>query len=110
MKKWWWSLFLICSLLGADSKKEACAQEIQAIDAQVQKLEVLKKKHIDLARKYQAEGDRWKYSTGRIDEAHAAWAKADDERAKAIEYEMQIDLLLEKKQRIYQYYPDLRHD
>jgi hypothetical protein len=68
-----------------------------------------KQKHVDLAQKYQSEGDRWQYNTGRISDAHAAWAKADDERAQAIALQLQIDHLLERKERIYQFYPQLEY-
>jgi hypothetical protein len=110
MKKWWWVFVLLFSALHADADSEACKQEIQNIDAQIQKIQVQKQKHVDLAKKYQAEGDRWKYNTGRIDEAHASWAKADDERGKAIALQRQIDLLYEKKYRIYQFYPQLQYE
>jgi hypothetical protein len=109
MKKWWWVAMLACSFLSADMTKESASQDIQKIDKEIQKLEVQKKKHIDLSRKYQAEGDNWEYKTGRIQDAHEAWGKADDERARAIEYQGKIDLLLEKKQRIYQIYPELQY-
>jgi hypothetical protein len=110
MKKWWWVFVLLFSALQADADSEACKQEIQNIDAQIQKIQVQKQKHVDLAKKYQAEGDRWKYNTGRIDDAHASWDKADDERAQAIALQRQIDLLYEKKNRIYQFYPQLQYE
>ena len=93
-----------------ESGIEACKKELEQINTEVQKLQVQKQKHIDLARQYQTEGDRWKYTTGRIDDAHAAWGKADGERAKAIDLQRQIDLLLEKKDRIYQFYPQLQYE
>ena|SRR3569832_243936 len=110
MKKWWVVFVLIFSSLQADANSDACGREIKQIDAQIEKLRAQKQNHIDLAQRYQAEGDRWKYSTGRIDDAHAAWDKADDERAKAIQLQRQIDLLYEKKDRIYQFYPQLQYE
>ena len=110
MKKWVYIFVLFFAQLHADAELEACRQEIQKIDMQIQKLETQKQKHIDLAKQYQSEGDRWKYTTGRIDDAHASWAKADDERAKAIDLQFQIDLLSEKKDRIYQLYPRLQYE
>lgn len=106
------SIFLGTGVLqpapGADAAADACFKEVQQIDSQIQKLEAQKQKHTALARKYQQEGDRWKYSTGRIEDAQVAWNKANHERAQAIELQRQIDLLLEQKDRIYQYYPQLR--
>jgi hypothetical protein len=110
MRRWCWVFVLLFSALRADADTEACKREIQSIDAQIQKLQVQKQKHDDLARQYQAEGDRWKYTTGRIDDAHTWWGKADDERAKAIAFQRQIDLLYEKKNRIYQFYPQLQYE
>lgn len=109
MKKWL-SLFvvLVLSVYG-NAELDACRMEIEKINQQIQKLDAEKQKHVELAKKYQMEGDRWQYNTGRIDDAHADWYKADDERAKAIELQHQIDLLSEKKERIYQIYPELQH-
>lgn len=109
MKKWWWIAMLVCLSLSAEMTKEGAIQEIKKIDKQVQKLEVEKKKHVDLSRKYQTEGDEWDYKTGRIQDAHEAWGKADDERRAAIHYQRQIDLLLEQKRSLYQYYPELQY-
>ncbi len=108
MRQWWWVAIFIISCLRADSAVDGCRQEIQKIDAQVQKLEIQKQKHIGLAKQYQQEGDQWQYRTGRIDDAYTAWGKADRERAQAIDLQRQIDLLLEKKRRIYQFYPELQ--
>ncbi len=110
MRKWLYFFVLLFSALHADADSEACMKEVQQIDKQIQKLEAQKQKHVDLAKHYQMEGDRWQYSTGRIDDAHANWGKADDERAKAIDLQRQIDLLLEKKDRIYQFYPQLQYE
>lgn len=109
MNKWWIVFVLLFSALHADTESDACRKEIQVIDAQIQKLQAQKQKHVDLAKKYQADGDRWKYNTGRIQEAHDNWNKADDERSKAIDLQRQIDLLYEKKNRIYQFYPQLQY-
>jgi hypothetical protein len=128
MRTWWFISVLLCSAqaacafasvqipafeprsVQASAESEACKKELQQIDTEVQKLRVQKQKHVDLARQYQAEGDRWQYSTGRIDDAHASWGKADDERAKAIALQLQIDQLLEKKNLIYQFYPELQYE
>ena len=109
MKKWWWVAFLLCLNLHGEMTKESAAQEIKKIDIQVQKLEVQKQKHIELSRKYQAEGNDWEYKTGRIQDAHEAWGKADNERKKAIEDQRKIDLLLEQKYQLYQFYPELQN-
>lgn len=115
MKKWFYLFILVFSAihtdaLYADEYADACKIEIQKIDKQVQKLQAEKQKHVDLAEKYQSEGDRWQYTTGRISDAHAAWAKADDQRAQAIALQLQIDHLLERKERIYQFYPQLEYN
>ncbi|MGH2637892.1 MAG: hypothetical protein ACRDF4_01175 [Rhabdochlamydiaceae bacterium] len=110
MKKWWWVFVLLFSALHADADSAACKQEIQKIDMEIQQLQAQKQKHVDLAKQYQTEGDRWKYTTGRIDDAHTAWGNADNERAKAIDLQRQIDLLYEKKNRIYQFYPQLQYE
>jgi hypothetical protein len=95
------------SLSGASAESEACGKEIQLIDKQVHELEQQKQIHQDLARKYQKLGDNWQYSTGNIQDAYANWGRADQERRKAIEIQQQIDLLLQRKQRIIQFYPEL---
>ncbi len=110
MKKWGWVFFMLVSALYADRASEACKKEIKTIDAQIQKLQAEKQKHADLAKQYQAAGDRWRYDTGRIQDAHEAWGKADDERARVIELQLQIDQLYEKKNRIYQFYPQLQKE
>ena len=109
MKTWWWAALFLCSILSAEMTKEGAVQEIKKIDKQIQKLEVEKKKHIDLSRKYQEEGDNWDYKTGRIQDAHEDWGKADDERKKAIDYQGKIDALIDQKRGIYQYYPELQY-
>ncbi len=95
--------------LQAVSESEACARELEQIDVQIKKLNAEKQKHTDLAIKYQKQGDNWQYSTGRIEDAHKAWGKANEEQKKAIDLQLQIDALLEKKERIYQFYPELWH-
>lgn len=93
--------------IAASAESEACGKEIQLIDREVQKLEKQKQVHQDQARKYQKLGDEWQYSTGNIQDAYGNWARADQERRKAIEIQQQIDLLLQRKQRIIQFYPEL---
>jgi len=110
MRKWWWVFLLLFSALHADSDTDACRKEIIQIDAEVKKLQAEKQKYEDAAQKYQAEGDRWQYSTGRVQEAYTAWGKANDQRAKAIDLQLQIDHLLERKYRIYQFYPQLQYE
>lgn len=101
--------FALTSSAYADrsGESQACGKEIQTIDTQVQKLEKEKKVHQDLARQFQKQGDDWQYSTGNIQDAYAAWNKADQERRKAIDIQHQVDLLLQRKQRIIQFYPEL---
>lgn len=94
-------------LLGASAESAACGKEIQIIDKKVQKLETEKQMHQEQARKYQKLGDDWQYSTGYIQDAYANWNRADQERRKAIDIQHQIDELLERKQRIIQFYPEL---
>ena len=110
MSKWWWVFVLIFSSLRADADADACMMEIKKIDAQILKLHDEKQKYIDLAQKYQAEGDRWQYTTGRVQDAYENWGKADDARAKAIALQLQIDYLYERKNRIYQFYPQLQYE
>ncbi len=110
MKKCLLLLVLLMSTLQADPETDACRQEITAIDKQIEKLHAEKEKHVELARKYQADGDRWQYNTGRIQEAHEDWGKANAERAKAIDLQLQIDRLYEKKNWIYQFYPELQYE
>ena len=95
------------SLSAASAESDACGKEIQLIDKQVYKLEQQKKIHQDLARQYQKLGDEWQYSSGNIQDAYANWGRADQERRKAIDAQQQIDLLLQRKQRIIQFYPEL---
>lgn len=87
--------------------QEACAQEIEKMDKQIEKLQSQKKQHLDLAQQYQTKGDQWQYNTGRIEDAYYWWGKANDERRKAINIQSQIDLMNERKARIYQFYPEL---
>lgn len=89
---------------------EACWKEIQSIDQLVQKLSKEKEIHIELSRKYQKEGDNWLYSSGSIQDGYRAWGMADDERRKAAALQEQIDHLLQRKQHIYQFFPELRND
>ena len=110
MKKLWIMLVLVCAAVEAGEESDACKQEIVVIDKQIEKLRAEKDKHIELARKYQAAGDRWQYNTGRIQEAHENWGQANSERAKAIDIQLQIDALYEKKTRIYQFYPQLQYE
>lgn len=110
MKKYLFLLVLLVSTIKADSETDACRQEITAIDKQIEKLHAEKEKHVELAKKYQADGDRWQFNTGRIQEAHENWGKANDERAKAIDLQLQIDRLYEKKKWIYQFYPELQYE
>jgi hypothetical protein len=93
--------------IAASAESDACGKEIQLIDKQVLKLEQEKKVHQDLARKYQKLGDEWQYSSGNIQDAYANWNKADQERRQAIDLQHQVDLLLQRKQRIIQFYPEL---
>jgi hypothetical protein len=89
------------------TESEACGKEIQLIDKQVQKLEQQKQVHQDEARKYQKLGDNWQYSTGNIQDGYANWNRADQERRKAIDLQHQVDLLLQRRSRIIQFYPEL---
>jgi hypothetical protein len=93
--------------IAASAESQACGKEILLIDKQVQKLEQEKQVHQDLARKYQGLGDNWKYSTGSIQDAYANWNRADQERRKAIDLQHQVDLLLQRRSRIIQFYPEL---
>jgi hypothetical protein len=95
------------SLTAASAESDACGKEIQLIDKQVQMLEKQKHTHQELARKYQKLGDEWQYSTGDIQDAYGNWGRADQERRKAIDIQNEIDLLLQRKQRIIQFYPEL---
>lgn len=109
MKKWVWFFTVFWLPLAASPDSDACQQELQVIDATIQQLEAQKQQHVNLAKQYQQEGDRWQYDTGRIQDAHDAWGKANAERAQVIQLQTQIDLLYEKKDRIYQAYPALRN-
>ncbi|HEY5236364.1 MAG TPA: hypothetical protein VIJ14_09320 [Rhabdochlamydiaceae bacterium] len=93
--------------IAASVESEACGKEIQLIDKQVQKLEQQKQIHQDLARKYQKLGDEWQYSSGNIQDGYANWNRADQERRKAIDLQHQVDLLLQRRSRIIQFYPEL---
>jgi hypothetical protein len=93
--------------IAASAESDACGKEIELIDKQVQKLEQQKKIYQDQARKYQKLGDEWQYSSGDIQDAYANWNRADQERRKAIDLQQQVDLLLQRKQRIIQFYPEL---
>jgi predicted ribosome quality control (RQC) complex YloA/Tae2 family protein len=86
---------------------DACRVEIQKIDEQVKALEKEKQKHQDLARQYQQKGDNWQYYSSDVQNGYNAWDKADDEQRKAIDIQAQIDVLIDQKQRIMQFYPEL---
>lgn len=101
------TLLLTLTATVPDTPGGACWKEIQAIDKEVQKLNQEKEQHIELSRQYQQEGDNWLYISGSIQDGYRNWAIADDERRKAADLQRQIDLLLQKKARIYQYYPEL---
>jgi len=77
------------------------------MNKQIEKLQKEKQQHLDLAKQYQAKGDQWQYNTGRIQDAYDWWGKANAERRKAIDIQTQIDLMNERKGRIYQFYPEL---
>ena len=94
-------------LVAASAESQACGKEIQSIDAQVQKLEKQKLVHQNLARQYQKQGDEWQYNSGNIQDGYTAWGKANEERRQAINLQQQIDLLVERKRRIIQFYPEL---
>jgi hypothetical protein len=104
---WFFLLLLFFVPVSGSPESEGCQKEVEKIDAQVEKLNAEKRKHLDLAAKYQKEGDQWQYSTGRIEEGYKYWGMASDEQKKAINIQLQIDMLLERRQRIYQYYPEL---
>ncbi len=110
-RSWLFFIGIVISLEGAqapvETPVEACWKEIQSIDQQVQKLNKEKEAHIELSRKYQKEGDDWLYSSGSIQDGYRAWGMADDERRKAASLQEQIDQLLQRKQHIYQFYPEL---
>lgn len=95
------------NILVKEGESEACGKEIQLIDKEVEKLEKQKQQHQDLARQYQKKGDEWRYSSGNPQDAYANWGKADQERRKAIDIQQQIDLLLQRRKRIMQFYPEL---
>jgi len=109
MQRWLWIVIGFLVAMGGEMSRVDAEKEIHKIDAEIQKLQVEKEKHIELARKYQAEGDNWDYKTGRIQDAHEAWGKADDQRAQAIQHQLQIDMLREKKFQIYTVYPELQY-
>ena len=100
-------LTLVTGAYAQSAESQACGKEIELMDQQVQKLEKEKKVHQDLARKYQQAGDNWQYSSGNIQDAYANWGKANQERRQGIDIQQQIDLLLKRKGRIIQFYPEL---
>ena len=108
--KIWFVFLMLCAALQASPESDACKKEIVELDKQIEKLRKEKEQHIELSRKYQADGDRWQYNTGRIQEAHEDWGKANDERDKALELQIQIDKLYERKNWIYQFYPELQYE
>jgi hypothetical protein len=89
------------------TESQACGKEIQLIDKQIEKLEKEKQTHQDLARKYQKLGDDWQYSSGNVQDAYKNWGLASQQRRKAIDAQHQIDLLLQRRNRIVQFYPEL---
>lgn len=93
--------------ISARGESDACRKEIDVIDQQLKKLTQEKKVHQDLARKYQKLGDEWKYHSGSIHDAYVNWGRAAEERKKAIDLQHQYDLLLERRSRIIQFYPEL---
>jgi|SRR3569832_318454 len=89
------------------TESQACGKEIQLIDKQIEKFEKEKQTYQDLARKYQKLGDDWQYSSGNVQDAYKNWGLASQQRRKAIDAQQQIDLLLQRRNRIIQFYPEL---
>lgn len=109
----WKCLLILSFLIGAAQNRaptpaEACYQELQMIDQKIEKLNQEKNVHLELSRKYQQDGDNWLYYSGSIQDGYRNWALADEERKKAVALQEEIDQLLLRKQRIYQYYPELQ--
>jgi hypothetical protein len=90
-----------------ETPSEACELEIQKMNVQIAQLRRQRDQHLDLARQYQTQGDQWQYNTGRIDDAYDWWGKANAERRKAFDIQTQIDQMLERINRIIQFYPEL---
>jgi hypothetical protein len=63
MKKWVCFFAVFWLPLAASPESDACQQELKAIDATIQQLEAQKQQHVNLAKQYQQEGDRWQYDT-----------------------------------------------
>lgn len=100
---------LFLSIAPADfNDKDACAREVQQINTEMQKLSVERDQHAKKAQEYQSQGDRWQYYSNNVQDAYDAWAKADQERSQMIEIQSQIDAYQQRRDLIYQFYPDLR--
>jgi hypothetical protein len=91
------------------SDDAACKKELDSIDKQIEALTKERDQHGQKSLQYQRQGNQWQYSTGRIQEAYDAWAKADAERKQMNDVQLQIDALKQRKTRILQYYPQLRN-
>ena len=100
-------LWLSLLLLAADPAMEGCRIEVKKIDQQIEKLEKERELHAQKAQQYQQEGDRWRFSTNNIEDAYQAWGSADKERRQMQSIQLQIDELQERKDRIFQFYPQL---
>lgn len=101
---------LLCIIMATLSNADAgCQAEIQAIDKQIEVLTKKRDQHQVKATEYQLKGDRWQYGSNRIEDAYASWRQANAERTQMIELQRQIDALNARKERIYQYYPELRY-
>jgi hypothetical protein len=81
MKRWYGLLLIFLSLT------------VQEIDAQIEDLQELKRKHEARALRYDDQGQRWQFQQNQMQEARMAFEKADEERLKAAEIQLQIDEL-----------------
>jgi hypothetical protein len=101
--------FVIALPLHAESGVDGCAKEVKQLDAQIQKLIKERDMHGQKAQEYQHKGDSWQYETGNIQTGYENWEKANQERSKMLEIQNQIDALEKRKQRIFQFYPQLQY-
>jgi|GEM_PF-1366643 hypothetical protein len=106
----WILVLFFCLPLFANTPNptDACKKEVEAINKQIENLSKERDQHAQKSVEYQRQGNQWQYSTGRVQEAYDAWAKADAERKQMNDLQLQIDELNRRKARIFLYYPELQ--
>jgi hypothetical protein len=99
---------LIASALVAGASLEEYRRELKGMDQRIEQLEKERDLHMRKSQEFLQQGNQWQYETGDIQDAYTSWGKADDERARALQLQQEIDVLREQKERMFNLYPQLR--